>query len=173
MNKTFTTEHYPAHKPSKLVCMIVTWFGSGLSPVMPGTIGSLAALPFAALLIFPWGPEIGRWILLGAAVSVFCLGWLCSNIYLHTTGRQDPGEIVIDEVAGQWIVLCVAPPTVSGWVLSFILFRAADIVKPFPVSYVDNHVKGGLGVMLDDIIASLYAASFIAVGSYYNLIPNL
>lgn len=152
-----TEEQHQTRKPCYLVLIVATWFGSGLSPVMPGTVGSMAALPFAVILMWPWGPEIGRWLLFGAASGLFLAGWYYSNVYMRATSQHDPKEVVVDEVVGQWLVLCAVPATPINWLLAFILFRIADIVKPFPVSYIDRHLKGGLGVMLDDIAASLYA----------------
>ncbi|MDE3059555.1 MAG: phosphatidylglycerophosphatase A [Pseudomonadota bacterium] len=132
---------------------IATWFGSGLSPIVSGTAGSLAALPFAYAI----EAYLGHAALLAASISIFLIGWWASNQYLKATGRDDdPSEIVVDEVAGQWLLLSFLPLTWQAYLVGFVLFRAFDIVKPWPVSLADQNIKGGLGIMLDDILAALY-----------------
>ncbi len=133
--------------------LIATWGGCGFLPKMPGTWGSLAALPFA------WGlHSLGGWPLLGgAALLTFGVGIWASGVAARTQGLDDPSEVVIDEVAGQWLTLAVVPPDLLFYVLGFILFRIADILKPWPVSWADRNLKGGLGIMLDDVLAAVYA----------------
>ncbi|MBF0561930.1 MAG: phosphatidylglycerophosphatase A [Alphaproteobacteria bacterium] len=133
--------------------LTVTWFGSGLLPGMPGTWGSLAALPFAWVI----EEQNGRFVLGMAAVAVFLLGWVTSHLYAGRCGEADPGRVVIDEVAGQWLTLLATPPNVTGYIVGFVLFRIADITKPWPVSWADRRLKGGLGIMLDDVLAAGYA----------------
>jgi len=131
--------------------LLATWFGVGLLPKAPGTWGSLAALPCAWLIVWAGGP-----IALACATgAVFVLGWWASAIYAH--GRNDPGEVVIDEVAGQWLVLIVAPLDPALYALGFVLFRLADITKPWPANWAERHLPGGLGIMADDIVAGAYA----------------
>ncbi|GAB6053337.1 hypothetical protein JCM17960_21570 [Magnetospira thiophila] len=145
------------------VPLLATWFGSGLLPKMPGTWGSLAALPFAWVLM-----GIGGWpLLLLATLVIFPVGVWSGGAYAARQGREDPGPVVIDEVAGQWLTLCVVPldPLLFG--LGFVLFRLADIFKPWPVSVADRRIKGGLGIMLDDILAAVYAgAALYGIGSW-------
>jgi phosphatidylglycerophosphatase A len=136
----------------------VTWFGSGLSPKAPGTMGSLAALPFAAALVWVVGEPWARLALCLASVAVFFIGWAASAVYVARSGRQDPGLVVIDEVAGMWLTLVVAPTNPWAYLLGFIAFRIADILKPWPVCYFDRTLHGGLGIMVDDILAAGYAA---------------
>lgn len=133
--------------------IIATWFGCGLSPIVSGTVGSLGALPFA-YVIQHFGGNITLFI---AAIIIFIIGTKASNLYLHHTGcDDDPREIVADEVAGQWLLLSFLYPSVMSYVVGFILFRAFDIVKPWPVSLADEKIGGGFGVMFDDILAALY-----------------
>lgn len=142
--------------------LLATWFGSGLLPWMPGTWGSLAALPAAWLIEGAFG-----WIGLAAAsLAVFLVGVTVSNAVIATGEDQDPGLIVIDEVAGQWITLLpvalttpTADPVLYG--VGFVFFRFFDILKPWPVSWADARIKGGLGVMLDDVLAALYAGALL------------
>jgi phosphatidylglycerophosphatase A len=137
--------------------LAATWFGVGFLPKAPGTWGSLAALPFA------WAihQTLGRPGLAAAIVIVFVVGVWSSTVIVGRGGSGDPSAIVVDEVVGQWLVLVVVHPDVFLYAAGFVLFRAADIVKPWPVSWVDRRVKGGLGVMLDDVAAAAYAAAVL------------
>lgn len=137
--------------------LTVTWFGVGLIPVMPGTFGSLMALPFAWIIATLGAP----WMLLPAAAVVFVLGWWASDVYCRMAGVKDPGRIVIDEVAAQWMTLSVAPPEVVPYVVGFVLFRIFDMMKPWPISWADRHVGGGFGVMFDDVLAALYSTGLL------------
>lgn len=140
-------------KPS-LAYLIATFCGAGKSPKAPGTMGTLAALPFGWVL-----SEMGGVSLLAAAtVLAFGIGWWASDHYVRNTGREDPSEVVIDEVAGIWLTLCFMPQEWLFYVLAFVAFRFFDILKPWPVSWADRRIKGGLGIMLDDMLAGLYAA---------------
>ena len=136
---------------------IACGFGSGLSPLAPGTAGSLAALlPWLALR------ELPPLAYALAVVAAFVLGvWACGRA-IAVLQLADPGVAVWDEFVGQWIALAplLAVPARSWlWVAAgFVLFRIFDIGKPWPVSWADRRVGGGLGVMLDDAIAGLYAA---------------
>lgn len=136
---------------------IATGFGSGLSPVAPGTIGSLAALlPWLALRELPW-----PWLVV-ALLLAFALGvWIC-DWAVRAVKIADPGCVVWDEFVGQWIALAPLAIWARGgwlWILcGFILFRIFDIAKPWPVSWADRTIPGGLGVMLDDVFAGIYAA---------------
>lgn len=134
--------------------LIWTWFGFGLLPKAPGTWGSLAALPFA-WFIYSYG---GYQILLLATAGIFVVGVWMSGIAAAESGAEDPAEVVIDEVAGQWLTLVVVPPDFLLYAAGFVLFRVFDIWKPWPVSWADRNLKGGLGIMADDILAGVYAA---------------
>ena len=138
-------------KPASL---IATFFGSGLLPKAPGTWGSLAALPCGVALLWAGGPCL----LAAATLAASLLGWWASAEHAKLIGRDDPGEIVIDEVAGLWIALL---PVSLAWpdiACAFLLFRAADIFKPWPASWADRELHGGLGIMADDLVAGAYAA---------------
>jgi phosphatidylglycerophosphatase A len=137
--------------------MLASWFGVGYAPVAPGTWGSLAALPFA------WGIAAlaGSWALVPAAALLFLAGWAASNRVVAASQDSDPQTIVVDEVVGQWLTLAVVPPSLAAYALGFLLFRAADILKPWPASWADRRVTGGLGVMLDDALAAIYAAALL------------
>lgn len=137
---------------------LASWGGVGLLPKAPGTWGSLAALPFAWAIAAAWGPHA----LAPAALVLALVGWAACRIVLPRAKSADPAWIVVDEVAGMWLTLAVAPVAPLAWGLGFVLFRAADIVKPWPVSWADRTVGGGLGVMLDDLLAALYAGAALA-----------
>lgn len=133
--------------------LVATAGGIGLLPKAPGTWGSLAALPLAWVLLAALGP-IG---LVAAALAVALLGWAASARVVARTRVDDPGPIVIDEVAGQMLTLAAATTELWQFAVGFALFRLFDIFKPWPASWADRAVKGGLGVMADDLIAALYA----------------
>jgi len=145
--------------------LLATWFGAGLVPFASGTWGTLAALPFAYVI---W--LVGGWmLLLLATIAVSALGVWASSHVTDKLAVKDPGFIVIDEVAGMWLTLLFAPFEIWAWVLAFFLFRAADIVKPFPASWADRNVKGGLGVMLDDLLAALWSG--VAIWAVWHYLP--
>ena len=134
--------------------LISTWFGSGLIRLAPGSLGSLLALPFAWVIF-----EIGQFpALMIATLIVFAVGIWATNVYIRDLPDKDPPEVVIDEVAGQWLTLLVVPADLLYYAIGFIFFRIADILKPWPVSWADQRIKGCLGIMLDDIFAGIYSA---------------
>ena len=137
-------------------CLLATWFGIGLAPVAPGSWASLSTLPIA-WIVHQW---LGPLWLLGAAALLFFAGWWASAMLLEKFGRDDPGEIVVDEVAGQMLTLAAAPLDLWYFAAGFVLFRLADIVKPWPVSWADRR-KDGFGVMFDDVLAGLYALAVL------------
>ena len=139
--------------------LLATWFGVGLLPKAPGTWGSLAALPFAWTIHAAFGAA-GLAI---ATVAVFGIGLWASSLYVRRTGIQDPGAVVIDEVAGQWLTLLPAGTDPILYAAGFVLFRVADIWKPWPVSWADRSLPGGFGVMADDILAAAYAGAALYV----------
>ena len=139
--------------------LLATWFGAGLLPWAPGTWGSLAALPFAWAIATLFGPVS----LVIAAAIVFFIGWWAAEQVGRASGVADEGAIVIDEVAGQWLTLAVAPPSAAAYVLGFLLFRLFDITKPWPANAAERKLPGGLGVMADDIVAAVYAAILLYV----------
>lgn len=138
--------------PGSALSLAATWFGSGLLPSMPGTWGSLAALPFAALIHWAFG-GLG---LLIASLAVTLLGvWVC-DLYARRSGRSDPQEVVIDEVAGQWLTLAPLGLDPLSYLLGFAAFRFFDTLKPWPIRAAER-LPGGWGIMADDIAAALAA----------------
>lgn len=153
--------------------LFATWFYAGLVPFAPGTWGSLAALPCAVLLHAVGGFPV----LLAATIVVFFVGWWATTEETRGRDDHDPGEIVIDEVAGQWIALMplsfvlwshgsdVVILPWPGLVGSFLLFRLFDILKPWPVSWADKK-STPFGVMFDDVLAGIYAGLVLSVAGY-------
>ncbi|MGI9433795.1 MAG: phosphatidylglycerophosphatase A family protein [Geminicoccaceae bacterium] len=142
---------------------LATWFGVGHLPKAPGTFGSIAALPLAWLLVWLGGP----WLLLLASVLVFGLGLWAAGRYADQIGRKDPGSIVVDEVVGQWLTLLPAPLDPLAYGLGLIAFRLFDILKPWPIHLFDRHVTGGLGVMIDDVVAAIYAGGLLYLAVFF------
>lgn len=132
-------------------------FGSGLVPKAPGTAGSLCALPIVWLMgqiepIFLYGVICATCILIGIRV--------CERAAQHL-GRHDHPAIVWDEIVGMQITLVLVPTTLVNLIIGLALFRFLDIVKPWPVSWFDKNIRGGAGVMLDDIVAGTIAATIL------------
>jgi phosphatidylglycerophosphatase A len=140
--------------------------GAGLTPKAPGTFGTLAAVPLYWLL----SPlSLGTYLLVLAAL--FGLGvWACGRT-ARDLGGQDPGAIVWDEVVG-YLAAMTAAPAGWHWVLAgFILFRLFDIWKPWPIRWLDRHVKGGLGIMLDDLAAGALTWVILWISAVVLAIP--
>ena len=137
-------------------------FGSGLTPMAQGTFGSLAAiLPWLLLrqLSLPW--------YLLAIVAGFAIGvWAC-DVAGRALGVDDHRSLVWDEFIGQWIALI--PALIAPWwavLAGFVLFRLFDVWKPWPIRWLDRHLKGGMGVMVDDVVAGVLAAVVLALALY-------
>jgi phosphatidylglycerophosphatase A len=136
--------------------VLATWFGCGYFPVAPGTAGSLGAIvpAWLAAEYAGWPP----YVFAIAAVLITVPGVWAASIVERNLGREDPGVVVIDEVAGQWLTLAGAH--VINWktvLLAFLLFRVLDIVKPPPARRLER-LHGGLGIMADDLMAGVYGA---------------
>lgn len=135
------------------VCLIGTCFGIGLLPGAPGTWASLATLPVAWFVLGRWGP----FGLAAAAGAVFVIGLWAASVFVRRSRDHDPRSVVVDEVAAQMLVLTAAPLDWAYFLVGFVLFRVADIAKPWPASWADQRLRGGAAVMLDDLFAAPYA----------------
>ena len=136
-------------------------FGSGAVPVAPGTFGTLMAIPIYVLLLpnLAW-PLYSVFLIVTFALGVF----LCGKT-AHDIGVHDHGGIVWDEFVGYWITMFLAPP---GWLwiaVGFLLFRFFDIIKPWPIRWLDKNVSGGFGVMIDDVLAGLMAFACLQIAA--------
>ena len=127
-------------------------FGTGLAPLAPGTVGSLPGV-----LLFWLTLDLGLYVQLAVAAALIVAGiWICGES-ARRIGVHDHGGIVWDEIAGMYVTLLAAPVSLAGFVLAFGLFRLLDIVKPWPIRDLDHRLGGGAGIMLDDLVAALYA----------------
>jgi phosphatidylglycerophosphatase A len=137
-------------------------FGTGLAPVAPGTFGSLPGV-----LLFWLTQGQGVYVQAAVAVALVVAGiWLCGES-ARRIGVHDHGGIVWDEIAGMYLTLFAAPATPFGFLIAFLLFRVMDIVKPWPIRDLDHRIHGGLGIMLDDLVAALYAALLLALYGWF------
>jgi len=133
-------------------------FGSGLSRFAPGTMGTMVAIPFSFLL--KQLPPYLFWVLL---IALFLIGiYLCGST-ARRLGKHDPGGIVWDEMVGYWLTVAFIPMQWPWLLAAFVLFRLFDIFKPWPIRQSEKLFRGGLGIMVDDIIAALYAMGILAV----------
>lgn len=143
---------HPAH-------FIALGFGSGLAPWAPGTMGSLLAWALYPLIRAP----LSAGVFLALLASLFAAGILAAERTGRALGVPDHGAIVWDEMVAVWLVLLLTPATLAWQAVAVALFRFFDIVKPPPVRWADRELKGGLGVMIDDLIAAGYAVLILAI----------
>lgn len=136
---------------------LASWFGCGFIKPAPGTWGSLGALPFGIALLWLGGIPL----LIFATIIITAIGFWAAAKFDKAMGGHDSKMIVIDEVAGQWLALipCALNPILI--ITAFLSFRFFDIVKPYPISFIDKHIKGAAGVMGDDLLAGLCAAVIV------------
>jgi phosphatidylglycerophosphatase A len=127
-------------------------FGSGLSPKAPGTAGTVAAIPFAYGLLQL--PILAQVIVI---IVAFALGVYVCNKTARDLGVHDFGGIVWDEFVGYWIAVCAFSPSWQTLLIGFVLFRIFDVLKPWPISILDRKVHGGFGIMIDDVLAGIFA----------------
>ncbi len=132
--------------------LLAVGFGSGLARKAPGTWGTLAAVPFYYFLSFL---SIKTYIIFLIVSSIFGI-WICHITQKKMVG-DDPSAIVWDEFVGYWITMLAAPLSVQWMIVGFILFRFFDILKPYPICWLDKNVRGGFGIMIDDIVAGIFA----------------
>ena len=141
--------------------IFVSVFGIGFIPIASGTFGSLAGL------IIGYALNLINYNLFFIMIPIlFIFGVIASNKYQKLTGEKDSSVIVVDEVVGQLIAMMFVMDNLILVFISFIIFRIFDIFKPWPASYADTKMSGGLGVMLDDVFAGIYAAILICLVRY-------
>lgn len=141
----------------RILEIISTWFYSGKSSIAPGTCGSLATLPF----VYAFAYFYGIYGVIGFAVVVSLIGIPLADAFAKALKIKDPGQIVIDETAGQSITLIMAGTNLYLYAIGFVLFRLLDITKPSIIGWADKKISGGLGIMLDDIFAGLIGGLII------------
>ena len=139
--------------------LLATAFGSGLSPIAPGTVGSLVALPFWWFLLAPLEP-----VWQAIAVAAACVGGIVLvDRVCRRKAVEDDQAIVLDEVLGMTVTLWAAPRNLAVAALGFVLFRGFDIWKPWPVSWAERQWRGGVGVVADDLVAGVLAACVLEI----------
>ena len=153
-------------KPTDYLALSIATCGVGYLPLAPGTFGSLVAVGIFLLLVRATPPNALAAVVLVAIVVVTFTGIWAATRTEQLSGRKDPGKVVVDEVAGQFIALF--PLTLfTRWsilavIVSFILFRFFDIVKPYPANRLQE-LHGGAGVMFDDLVAGVYGAVIVSI----------
>ena len=151
--------HYP--DPKNPIHLLACGFGSGLAPRAPGTWGTVAALviwwPLSYLSLSVYIP-----VLVASIIPGF---WICGKTAKDLQVHDHPA-IVWDEFCGYWLTMLMAPQSLSWAVYGFVLFRIFDIWKPWPIKWVDRQVSGGFGIMLDDLIAGLFAWGILQLTLY-------
>lgn len=152
----------PAALLRQPVHLLALGFGAGLAPVAPGTFGSIVGLALGLMVAHG-----GFWFACGATALVTLAGvWICGES-ARRLGVHDHPAIVWDEVAGMMLVLLAAPASWWGVALAFGLFRLFDIWKPWPIREVDHGMRGGAGIMLDDVMAAVPAAALLLLIKNY------
>ncbi len=143
------------------VLFLAFGLGLGLTPKLPGTAGSLLGIALAWLTL-PLGLNLQFLV----AIALIVAGvWLCGEAARRIGVHDHPG-IVWDEIAAMYLLLLVAAPEITAWAAAFLLFRLMDILKPWPIREVDHRLSGGGGIMLDDLLAALYAAVLLGFGGW-------
>jgi len=138
---------------NKFLKNLATFFGVGFFPKSPGTAGTFATIPLVLLL--SWA---GPLVYMVFVILLLPVAILAAQVYQEETGGHDRQEIVIDEVIGFLIAMTWLPMTWKSMLLGFLLFRVLDIFKPFPIGYLDKKIPGGLGVVIDDVVAGIIAS---------------
>ena len=137
-------------------------FGSGLTPKLPGTAGTLIGA-----LVFILMPDMNWIAYLAIVICAFLFGIFCCQYTAKSLNVHDHPSIVYDEIVGYLVTMFMVPKDWVWILVGFILFRAFDILKPWPISAIDSHVKNGIGIMLDDLIAALFSLSIIQAVIYF------
>lgn len=151
---------------SKIAWAIATWFGCGLVPKAPGTMGSLGAIPLYLLVARQGQP----WVAV-ATVLVTAVGVWAASVVARELGKKDPQIVVVDEVAG--LLVTMLPMREVSWlavVLGFALFRLFDVFKPWPIRKLEQ-LPGGWGIVLDDIAAGIFGAAVMAGLRFVRVLP--
>ena len=149
-------------KINRFIILLATGFGVGYFPVAPGTIGTLLAIPIYLLLSEIPFPLYELTIL----TFFFLSSWIAENAERHF-GKRDDQRIVMDEMVGFFITMLWVTKTLFFIIMGFILFRFFDILKPFPIRHLERKWRGGFGVVLDDVLAGIYANIILQITSYY------
>lgn len=137
-------------------------FGAGLSPKAPGTLGTAVAIPLYALLMYAGSGAYLSVLAVALVAGVFICGYTAG-----VTGIDDPKGVVWDEIVGYLITMMFLPFHWMWMLGGFLLFRLFDIWKPWPISWADRHIQGGVGIMLDDVIAAIFACVLLNLAAHF------
>jgi phosphatidylglycerophosphatase A len=160
---TLDTNPSFSHLVRSPVLLLAFGFGSGLSPKAPGTVGTIAAIPLWYLLVQLPPQTYVVVVAICVIIGIFICGSAADKLGVH-----DHGGIVWDEFVGFWITMAFLPVSYVSVLVGFILFRLFDIFKPWPISWLDKNIGGGLGIMIDDVVAGLAAGgSFVLLQSLH------
>ncbi len=138
--------------------LLATWGGMGRSPVAPGTVGTLGAVPLWFLL-----HPLPLWSYLAATILLLLAGGIAASKAEEALGSRDHPAIVVDEVVGFLVTMAAVDPSPWTVLLGFALFRSMDILKPPPIRWLERRLRGGAGVMADDVLAGLYARALLGL----------
>jgi len=148
-----TTARVASNPITGAATLLATGFGSGYSPIAPGTAGSVVGLllfwPVALTLAWPWAAA--------ATFVLFLLAVQAAAVVEKEAGLKDPGIVVVDEIVGIWVTMLAVPWTPAYIAGGFVLFRLFDVVKPFPARTAESRLPGGWGIVCDDVVAGVYA----------------
>ena len=139
---------------------VSTGFGIGLAPIAPGTFGSILGIVFFLLITHLY---LSTFWMVMVLVAIFIISQISISLTLKRIDETDPQEVVIDEVLGMMMTLTVIPLDPKWFLAAFIIFRVADIIKPWPASYFDETYKNALGIILDDVFAALYSIILLEI----------
>jgi phosphatidylglycerophosphatase A len=147
---------------NRFILILATGFGVGYSPIAPGTLGTLVAIPVYYFLSNIQSPIYEITLIASFFLSV----WISQNAE-KSFGKRDDPRIVIDEMMGFLITMLWVPQTTWFIIIGFFLFRLFDIIKPFPIRRLEKGLKGGFGIVLDDVLAGVYSNIILQIISYY------
>lgn len=140
----------------------VTLGFSGFFPKIPGTVGSIVSIPLILLVFYVEDISQIKYLTYFIYGGLLFFSWICIDQYVIRVRTKDPQEVVMDEFLGLFIPFFVIPHTISFIVMAFCFFRFFDILKPFPISWIDKNIVGAWGIILDDILAGIFASGVVA-----------
>ena len=155
----------------RVAYLLATGFGAGLAPKAPGTFGALESVAtFCLMFVLHLSGQLNLILLIAFSLLSYVVGVWSANRVCNLLKNDDPKQVVIDEINGQFIAFIPLAfnPTILGIVIAFALFRLFDIFKPYPIRKIE-HLHGGFGVMSDDTLAGVYAAVLVWLGHYFTL----
>lgn len=156
--KKIKINHAPESVWRDPIQFIAFGFGAGAMPIAPGTFGTLIAIPLYLMMA-----KLNLFFYAALVLLFFLFGIYCCHVTARDVGVHDHPGIVWDEIVGYFITMFAMPVSWTWIITGFFLFRLFDIWKPWPIRLLDQHVKGGLGIMIDDVLAAIYAAIIMQV----------